>query len=130
MSLGNKGLDMAVSSPTAGRSGAKVEWPTLLLIVLCWLAYGLLTWFWQDLRWWILAPLGGYVLCFYGSLQHEAVHGHPTRSALLNEALVHLPIGVVGVGSGSKIEASRSGIDATTSSTTSRTSGSSSGGWT
>ena len=33
-------------------------------------------------------PLGGYLVCLHGSLQHEVVHGHPSRSAWLNEALV------------------------------------------
>lgn len=72
-----------------------IEWRTLLLAVLCWLAYGLLTYFWQDLGWLIVAPVGAYLLCFYGSLQHEAVHGHPTRWDLVNEVLVSLPIGLL-----------------------------------
>ena len=83
------GLGKALDSRLA------VEWQTVLLVVLCWAAYGLLTYFWRELGWWMVAPLGGYVLCLYGSLQHEAVHAHPTRSALLNEALVHLPIGLL-----------------------------------
>lgn len=29
---------------------------------------------------------------FHGSLQHETIHGHPTRWLLLNEALVSLPL--------------------------------------
>jgi fatty acid desaturase len=31
----------------------------------------------------------------HSSLQHEALHGHPTRSAALNEALVFLPLGLL-----------------------------------
>ena len=76
-------------------SEERVEWQTLSLIILCWLAYGLLTYFWQAVGWIILVPAGGFVLCLYGSLQHEAVHGHPTRSALINELLISLPIGVL-----------------------------------
>ncbi|NNE24073.1 MAG: fatty acid desaturase [Rhizobiales bacterium] len=79
----------------AVRSKTGIEWRTMLLVMLCWLAYGLLTYFWQDLGWLIVAPAGSYILCFYGSLQHEAVHGHPTRSNLVNEALVALPIGIL-----------------------------------
>jgi fatty acid desaturase len=30
----------------------------------------------------------------HSSLQHEALHGHPTRSAAVNELLVALPLGV------------------------------------
>ena len=33
-------------------------------------------------------------ITLHSSLQHEALHGHPTGSARLNEALVFLPIGV------------------------------------
>jgi hypothetical protein len=36
----------------------------------------------------VVLPLGGYLVCLHGSLQHEVVHGHPTRTAWLNEALV------------------------------------------
>lgn len=69
-----------------------IEWPTLGLIVVTYLAFGLLTWFANDLPWWLLVPLGGYLVCLFGSLQHEALHGHPTRSAVINEALVFLPV--------------------------------------
>ncbi len=39
----------------------------------------------------IAAPL----VTLHSSLQHEALHGHPTRSAPLNEALVFLPLGLL-----------------------------------
>jgi fatty acid desaturase len=39
----------------------------------------------------IVAPL----VTLHSSLQHEALHGHPTRSAALNEALVFLPLGLL-----------------------------------
>ncbi len=47
-----------------------------------------------------LGPLLFILLCaplvtLHSSLQHEALHGHPTRSAALNEALVYLPIGLL-----------------------------------
>ena len=35
-----------------------------------------------------LLPLGGYVVCLHGSLQHEAVHGFPFRRRLWNSAIV------------------------------------------
>jgi fatty acid desaturase len=37
----------------------------------------------------------GVVLALQSSLMHEACHGHPTRNARINEALVFLPIGLV-----------------------------------
>ena len=39
----------------------------------------------------LVAPL----VTLHSSLQHEALHGHPTRSAALNEALVFLPLGLL-----------------------------------
>ena len=42
--------------------------------------------------WVVLAPLGAYLVALHGSLQHEALHGHPTRSAVVNELLVFLPV--------------------------------------
>lgn len=91
-----KGWD-GMQAPTgeAVRAETGIEWRTLSLILSCWLAYGLLTYFWQSLGWVVIAPAGGFVLCLYGSLQHEVVHGHPTRSCLINELLVSLPIGLL-----------------------------------
>ena len=68
--------------------GAGIEWPTIGLALLLYGAFGLLTWFHQDLPWWAILPLGGYLVCLHGSLQHETAHGHPTRQAWINEAVV------------------------------------------
>lgn len=72
----------------------RIEWQTMALIGAQWFCFGVLTWFWRDLGWWIVAPLGAYLVCLHGSLQHEALHGHPTRSRLLNELLLFPPIGL------------------------------------
>ena len=37
---------------------------------------------------------GGWLTAWHGSLQHEAIHGYPTRSPRLNAALVWLPVGL------------------------------------
>lgn len=72
-----------------GRRGAlAVEWPTIVLLLATYAAFGLLTWYANHLPWWVLVPLGGYVVCLHGSLTHEAVHGHPTNNSTLNAALV------------------------------------------
>ena len=65
-----------------------VEWPTWSLLAATYAAWGFLTWHATWLPWWVLPFLGGYLVCLHGSLQHEALHGHPTRSALINELLV------------------------------------------
>ncbi|MDN2568026.1 fatty acid desaturase [Aquibium sp. A9E412] len=83
----------------AGRAPAggavRVEWPTVGLIVACyglWATAGVALW-----PAWPAAALAVMSLCvaLQSSLMHECLHGHPTRHARLNEALVGLPIGLV-----------------------------------
>lgn len=73
----------------------QTEWGTLGLIIMCygfWLG-GLALW---TTGFWGLSCLMLPVLAaFHTSLQHETIHGHPTRFAALNECLVSLPIAVV-----------------------------------
>lgn len=77
-----------MSTPRAG------EWPTWAAIAACHALYVGLTLVAPH------APFGlGYaalavVVAFHSSLQHEIIHGHPTRSALFNHALVFLPLGL------------------------------------
>lgn len=65
-----------------------VEWPTLGLIAGVYTAFGLTTWLYDSLPLWIFLLLAVYLGGFYGHLQHEVIHGHPTRSRRLNAALV------------------------------------------
>ena len=75
--------------------GDAFEWKTLGLIAACyggWLGLGML----WDTAFWPLALVGLPVLAaLHTSLQHETIHGHPTRWPALNEALVSLPLAVV-----------------------------------
>jgi len=41
---------------------------------------------------WIAAPLGSILLAWYGSLQHETIHGHPTASKRINTLIGGLPL--------------------------------------
>jgi fatty acid desaturase len=77
-------------SPTSENSFRKrpVEWPTVAVIAIVYLVLGLLTWHHASLPWWIILPVGAYAAALHSSLQHEVLHGHPTRNRLLNEALV------------------------------------------
>lgn len=72
---------------SGGRRGA-VDLPTLLVMAGCYGGFGLLTWFHAALPWPVLLIAGGYIVCLQGSLQHEAVHGQPTRYRWLNTLLV------------------------------------------
>ncbi len=64
------------------------EWPTLAVAAIIYMGYGVLTLNYHSLPWWLVLPAGGLLLAWHGSLQHEVVHGHPTRWRWLNRALV------------------------------------------
>lgn len=73
---------------------ARVEWLTVALILGCHIV-----WFGAGLFLYPVSPVLALVvlgLCvtFHSSLQHEVLHGHPTRNPVINEALVFLPIGL------------------------------------
>lgn len=71
-----------------------IEWPTLFLLIGCyllWLGAGFLVYAAVPI---VGLLLMGVAVALHSSLQHEVLHGHPTRSAVANEALVFLPIGL------------------------------------
>ena len=41
---------------------------------------------------WIVIPVGVLLITLHGSLQHEIVHGHPTRWQDVNRALGMVPL--------------------------------------
>jgi fatty acid desaturase len=65
-----------------------VEWPTIAVIAVVYAILGLITWNHQSLPWWVILAFGAYSAAVHSSLQHEVLHGHPTRNGLLNESLV------------------------------------------
>ncbi len=71
------------------------EWPTWLVAGAIYGGWLLLTFHAGALPWWLLLPAGAFIVCWHGSLQHETVHGHPTRSARFNTALAWLPLGLL-----------------------------------
>ena len=66
---------------------ARIEWPTIGLIALVYLVLGMLVWNHAVLPWWLL-PIGAYFAALHVSLQHETLHGHPTRLRWLNELMI------------------------------------------
>ena len=71
-----------------------VEWPTIALLAAC---YGL--WFIAGFFVYPAYPIAALLLfavsiALHSSLQHEIMHGHPTRSRHVNELLVILPLGL------------------------------------
>ncbi|MBL8700888.1 MAG: fatty acid desaturase [Alphaproteobacteria bacterium] len=69
-----------------------LEWPTLLLALALLAGFLALTWFHATMPWWLFVALGAVLASWYGSLQHELIHGHPTRRAGLNAALGFAPL--------------------------------------
>lgn len=74
------------------KSRFAVEWPTFLLAVFIYSAWLLLTYFWASLPYIVLLIAGGWLLAWHGSLQHEVLHGHPTRIRLVNDVIGWVPI--------------------------------------
>lgn len=70
------------------KAGTTIEWPTVALICAVHFCIATLTWYWSVLPWWLALPAAGYLTGLYGGLQHEVIHGHPTRWHALNAALV------------------------------------------
>ena len=76
------------------RHRASIEWPTVAMLALC---YGL--WISAGLLVYPAAPVSALLVmavcvALHSSLQHEIMHGHPTRNGLVNEMLVFLPLGL------------------------------------
>ena len=74
------------------RSVPPVEWPTVLLCVIIYGGWAALTWFWHELPSAVIVILGSWQLAWFMSLQHELLHGHPTRHQWLNDALGFAPL--------------------------------------
>ncbi|MEI6640532.1 MAG: fatty acid desaturase [Novosphingobium sp.] len=73
---------------------AIIEWPTLALLFAChvaWVGACLL----YSLAPWLAVPLLALAIALHSSLQHEAIHRHPTPSEGWNELLVSLPLGLL-----------------------------------
>jgi fatty acid desaturase len=70
------------------------EWPTLALVIAASAAWMLSIGFYSVLGPWIACPLAALAVTLQSSLQHEVLHGHPTRSPAVNEALVYCSFGL------------------------------------
>ena len=75
-----------------GNEIAAIEWPTLALILATYGSWLALTASYGHLPLVVVALLGTVLVTLHGSLQHEIIHGHPTRSALFNRLTVVVPL--------------------------------------
>ena len=72
-----------------------LEAPTWLLCAAIYGGWVVLTLNFHALPWWVVLPLGAWLVAWHNSLQHEITHGHPTRRRWLNDSLAYPPLGLV-----------------------------------
>lgn len=76
-----------------GTFTARSEWPTWALLIGVYGGWLALVSAWSWAGYWVLPPLV-LVLVLQQSLQHELIHGHPTRWQWLNGMLAYPPLGL------------------------------------
>ena len=69
-----------------------VEWQTLLLVLVTYAGWMAVTYAYGHWSLWIIVPLGVALVTLHSSLQHEILHGHPTRWAGVNRLLAIVPL--------------------------------------
>ncbi len=87
-------MGVGVSPRRAPLGRSHTEWPTWGALAGCYAGWLLTIWYADVLGWAFVLP-AAILVTFHSSLQHEALHGHPTRSAALNEALVFPALGLL-----------------------------------
>jgi fatty acid desaturase len=70
----------------------RCEAPTWVLAFTIYGGWLALTFCWHAVPIWCAAPLGAWLCAWHMSLQHELMHGHPTRSEVVNDALAWMPL--------------------------------------
>ena len=72
---------------------SRIEWPTVALILACTATWMASTWL-AGHGYPAMLALAAICVTLHSSCQHEVLHGHPTRSRLVNEAFVFLAPGL------------------------------------
>ncbi|MCP3735731.1 fatty acid desaturase [Sphingomonas sp. RP10(2022)] len=80
----------APSQPPHARRG--VEWPTVALAAAIYGGWLALTWWHAALPTIAIVAIGGWLIAWQGSLQHETIHGHPTGIGMLDDAIGYPPL--------------------------------------
>lgn len=85
---------MRLSNLSATGLLARIEFPTLVLLLLTYSAWVVFTIYANTLGLWLTIPLLAVVLAQHSSLQHEIIHGHPFHNQKWNDALVFPALGL------------------------------------
>jgi len=78
--------------PKASSASRRVEWPTIAVAAAIYGTWAAATAFHAHIPTPLLMALGGWLVAWHGSLQHEAIHGHPTPWARVNAAIAFPPL--------------------------------------
>lgn len=70
----------------------RFEAPTWILTFIIYAGWVALTFCWNSLSIWIAGPLAAWLCAWHMSLQHELIHGHPTRNERINTVLAAAPL--------------------------------------
>jgi fatty acid desaturase len=70
----------------------RLEAPTWILAFTIYGGWLALTLCWNEAPVWLVAPAGAWLCAWHMSLQHELIHGHPTRNRRINAALATPPL--------------------------------------
>jgi fatty acid desaturase len=76
----------------ARRRRTAVEMPTLVLLLIAYAGWLAMTAAYGRLSLWVIAPVITVLLTLHSSLQHEIIHGHPTRWGSINRLLGIVPL--------------------------------------
>jgi fatty acid desaturase len=68
--------------------------PTWLVALVLYGSWAAILWFHEALTWWIVAPVGTYLVAWHFSLQHEAIHSFLSAPKWLRWAVVMPPLGL------------------------------------
>lgn len=82
----------ADSVRTRNRTRSRVEWPTAMVALAVYSGWFAMTLGSDLLPLWAVIPVCAILIAWHGSLQHEAIHGHPTRSRALNDLIAGVPL--------------------------------------
>jgi len=72
----------------------RIDGPTWLVALVLYGAWVALIWYAARLPWWVIMPVGAYLIAWHFSLQHEAIHAFRGVPAWLRFAVVFAPLGL------------------------------------
>jgi fatty acid desaturase len=70
----------------------RLEWPSLGLCAVIYGGFITVTWYAGDLPGWAFVASAAILVAWHSSMQHEFIHGHPTRNQKINRALAFVPL--------------------------------------